>query len=447
MAVSTIKFGSRQTPLSAAAALTALLLATPAAGQAGPPIMQHDRNGDGKISQDEFPGPKHIFKRLDRYSDGFVTLREIRQNRQGGGGGTPGVGLKTATPKKPSSSAPLTFPGVDVHLHLHFMDLGQAMGQSGGRQSSGGGRPDIAASLGQAADALVTMMDQRGIATALIVTVPFHGLSDKENYQAVRAAVQRHPGRLRHLGGGAILKSMLRDIPAGRVSQEDKQRFRKLAEAVLDGGAAGFGEMISYHLCMTERHNFQYVPPDHPLFLVLADVAANRNAAIDLHMEAVEHASPMPPGLVRRCSKNPTTLVPTVAALERLLSHNRAARVVWQHIGWDNTGQMTLGLLGRLLSRHENLFLALRVPRHLPSGFIPPNRITDAGYRIRADWRAFMEKHQDRLVIGSDEFVSPSGGNDLAASFDETWNVVSQLPAEVARKIGGDNARRIYGLE
>ena len=429
------------------AALALLVLAGPAAAQGKPPIMQYDRDGDGRLSADEFPGPPMVFRRLDRDRDGFVTVRELHQGRRAGNQ-TPGAGgAQGKPPAAPAERVPvraLDFPGVDVHLHLHHMDLGQALGGTGSRPRPGS-KSEIREKLGRAADALVGMLDQRNIQTALVVTVPFHSMSPEENFDAVRAAVGRHPERLRHLGGGARLKSMLQDLPADRVGPADKKEFRRMANAVLDDGAVGFGEMISYHLCMTERHSFQFAPPDHPLFLVLADVAAARGVAIDLHMEAIATRRPMPATMARKCSKNPSRLEPTLPGLERPLAHNRGARVVWQHIGWDNTGEMTLGLLSTLLDRHSNLFLALRVPQHPPIGRLLPNRITGPSYRITADWLAFMEKYPDRLVIGSDEFVSPGGGNDLAPAFDRTWDLVSQLPPGVAAKIGGANARRIYG--
>ena len=429
-------------------ALALLVLAGPAAAQGKPPIMRNDRDGDGRLSADEFPGPAAVFQRLDTDRDGFVTVQELRQGRRGGNQ-TPGMGggqrQPTAAPAAGVPVRALGFPGMDVHLHLHYMDLGEAMGGTGSRPRPGS-KGEIREKLGQAADALVGMLDQRGIHTALVVTVPFHSMSPEENFDAITAAVGRHPTRLRHLGGGARLKSMLQDIPADRVGPAYKEEFRRIANAVLDEGALGFGEMISYHLCMTERHSFQYAPPDHPLFLVLADVAAARGVAIDLHMEAIGVRRPMPANMARKCSKNPSHLEPTVPGLERLLAHNRGARVVWQHIGWDNTGEMTLDLLSRLLDRHSNLFLALRVPQHPPAGRILPNRITDPSYRITNQWLAFMEKYPDRLVIGSDEFVSPGGGNDLAPSFDRTWNMVPQLPPGLAAKIGGANARRIYGF-
>jgi Ca2+-binding EF-hand superfamily protein len=40
-----------------------------------------DKNGDGKVSKDEFTGPAGLFDRLDANSDGFVTPEEMRQFR------------------------------------------------------------------------------------------------------------------------------------------------------------------------------------------------------------------------------------------------------------------------------------------------------------------------------------------------------------------------------
>lgn len=58
-----------------------------------------------------------------------------------------------------------------------------------------------------------------------------------------------------------------------------------------------------------------------------------------------------------------------------------------------------------------------------------------------------MENFQDRLMLGADEFIGPGTEvTKLAASFDTTWAIVDHLPDKVASKIGGDNARRVYGL-
>ena len=47
------------------------------------PLPAHDRDGDMRVSPSEFPGPRHLFDRLDRDGDGFLDL----------GGGAPGSAL------------------------------------------------------------------------------------------------------------------------------------------------------------------------------------------------------------------------------------------------------------------------------------------------------------------------------------------------------------------
>jgi len=36
-----------------------------------------DKNGDGKVSRDEFPGPPQFFDRLDANGDGFVDILDL----------------------------------------------------------------------------------------------------------------------------------------------------------------------------------------------------------------------------------------------------------------------------------------------------------------------------------------------------------------------------------
>jgi Ca2+-binding EF-hand superfamily protein len=57
----------------------------PAAGATGGERFRAmDKNNDGKVSKDEFAGPAQLFERLDANSDGFVTMQEVaRMYREG----------------------------------------------------------------------------------------------------------------------------------------------------------------------------------------------------------------------------------------------------------------------------------------------------------------------------------------------------------------------------
>ena len=435
--------------LAAVIIIAATVFAAPTVPVAQNPIQRNDRDGDGRLSRHEFPGPPHAFQRLDRNGDGFLTLQEMRQarRRQRGGGQFPG----RPAPKLAITPSP-SWRYVDVHMHLHPVGLDVALGggRHGGPGIGQGERIDLSSNLASAAEVLVARMDSFGIEKALVVVVPSNKFSPDQDLANMWGAVSSQPNRLFLMAGGATLGSVILSTRPGDVTDVVAENFEAQAKKLLKEGAIGFGEMISYHLCMTQRHSFKYAPADHPLFLRLADVAARAGIVIDLHMEAIETPSPMPKNLQRACDKNPERLFPTIPALERLLRHNRKARIVWQHVGWDNVGQMKPLLLDRLLRKHPNLYMALRVERRVNrvgGGGPMPNRIVDESGRIHPEWLKLITDHQDRLMIGSDEFISPSGKEPrMAASFADTWAMVSRLPPDITTKIGRENAIRVYRL-
>ncbi len=364
---------------------------------------------------------------------------------------------------------------VDVHVHLRGTTKSGILGNTGAHQQSkrtmrrrplepgmrpgqGPGFRDLGhqsasrsqkANLRTAAQNLIKKMDRFGVQQALVVVVPGKTTLEKE-YKSMRQVVAAYPDRLKLMAGGAMLSPYLQNIAPEDVEESDRLKFRQTAEKILRDGAVGFGEMLSYHLSMADHHSFQYTPPDHPLFLLLADIAAQNSVPIDLHMEAIVRQRPIPDNLRRASAKNPSTLAPTIPALERLLAYNREARIVWQHIGWDNTGDMTSELIDRLMATHPNLHIALRIERRtrqVGNGPPMPNRLVDQSGKLKGQWLALIKKFQDRVTIGSDEFFFPVESVRPNQSFTETWSLMDQLTPSLARKIGRDNPRRIYGLK
>lgn len=329
---------------------------------------------------------------------------------------------------------------IDVHLHLD------------GTYRMGGPRGHKVTDYEVAADYLIYHMDKYGVAKALIMPPPqIPGQEVSIYYWDLLDVVKRYPKRFLFAGGGGVLNRLIHYHGKSSVRPEDKAEFKKEAGKIIQAGAKAFGEMAILHLSLNPRHVFEEVSPIHPLFLLLADLAADYEVPIDIHMEAVPKKIPLPAGLNRVSDQNPSTLKANINAFEHLLAHNRRAKIVWQHIGWDNTQYMTIWLLRRLLKEHPNLYLALRVEEReymLGSNKPMPNRIVDKDWKIRPKWLKFFKDFPDRFMIGTDEFMGiPSVTRRRPQSFEETWIILDQLPPSLAKKIGRTNAERIYKIK
>jgi hypothetical protein len=177
------------------------------------------------------------------------------------------------------------------------------------------------------------------------------------------------------------------------------------------------------------------------LFLLLADLAARFDVPIDLHMEAITQDTPTPEWLRQASPNNPAILKENVTGFERLLAHNRQARIVWAHAGRDPIGQMTISLLRRLAEIHSNLYLQIAlVPLGGPQRIF--NRPVDANGVILPEWLDLIRSFSDRFVMGSDAFY-------CEAEFKQTESYrpfLEQLPSDLALKIGSENSARIYKL-
>lgn len=249
----------------------------------------------------------------------------------------------------------------------------------------------------------------------------------------ILAAAKNYRDKLGVLAGGETLNSMIQQaVRSGNAGPAIQREFRERAEALLRMGAAGFGEMAAEHFAGATP--YQYAPPDHPLFLLLADIAARHDVPIDLHMEAVPQGMPLPPDL--KSPPNPPRLHENIPAFERLLTHNPRAKIIWAHLGSDGTGYRTPDLCRRLLERHSNLYMEIKLDPKAPGKNFPM-----AGDKIKPDWLQLFEDFPDRFIIGSDQhYPQPSG--------PERWETVvllfNQLPPDLRKRIGTGNVDHIY---
>lgn len=346
---------------------------------------------------------------------------------------------------------------IDVHMHFSNQLKSGQRGERRGpgrrsRQGRQGPEPFSEEDFVACADNMIAEMDRHGFQRVIVMPQPrTSGQPGFYAYEQILPAVRKYPDRLSLGGGGGTLNSMIHATPPSEVTAADRARFRKEALAVLNNGAKVLGEFAVLHVSLHEHHVFEEVDADHPLYLLLADIAAEHDVPVDIHMEAVVADTPTPENLRRISPKNPATLKANIPAFERLLEHNRKAKIVWQHMGWDNVGQMTIPLLRRMLTEHPNLYLGFKVeerPYQVGTRSPMPNRMVDRDGHLKPDWMEFFEEFPDRLLLSCDQFVGIPGRTERAPQYIEgTLGAVKQLPPDVRRQIARDNAIRLYHLE
>ena len=338
------------------------------------------------------------------------------------------------------SAANLVKPIPWIDVHSHFVPVGLMSPQG----------------LKPAAKAAVDVMDKTDTQMMIVMPPPGNGsVHDPRDLiieRKLAEAVRTYSTRLVFLAGGCSLETIT-DKP---VTAEMRRKFEKQAEEILQSGARGFGEIALLH-----SPGYESVPGDHPLMLLLADIAARHDAVLDIHMEVVTDEVPIPAHKIAKYEANrdqgwlaahrPKTFTPNVPAFERLLDHNLKTKIILEHLGSDFNNQWTLDLSRRLLEKHPNLYMTLRL--WLDISFPENNPLTPDG-RIKPDWLSLFQDFPTRFLLGLDRFIAPSGSdNQLSKEACKTESVLptqkflNALPPDVARKIAYENAIALYKLK
>lgn len=317
---------------------------------------------------------------------------------------------------------------IDVHVHL-FADQGA--------------RADFDETARQA----LQIMDAEQIRTMIVMSPP--RAREGPDTESLAEIVKQYGPRLAMLGGGGTLNPMLQAAAqSGEVSEALRRTFEDTAERLIASGAKGFGEITAHHLSLAPGHAYEAVAPDHPLLRRLADVAARHDVPIDLHLDPVPADVVTPASL--GAAQNPPLLRANIEGFERLLAHNRKTTIVWAHAGSDPLGSFTPELVRALLGRHSNLALSIRPTSPRPGAMVNPRG------EVNAEWVAVLMKFPDRFVLGSDTMIVATRytGPQTPRLFASRGKgqrrgirlLLSVLPPDVARRIGYENAERLYKL-
>ncbi len=291
-------------------------------------------------------------------------------------------------------------------------------------------------------------MDATGVKRTLLMPMPqVEGQKLQLYCEDLLPMVEKYPHRFAVLGGGGSLNVIVQQaIKDGQVTAARKNEFDARVLELVRKGVVGFGEMTAEHFSMKEDHPYVAAPPDHPLFLRLADLAAQYDLPIDMHMEAIPEEMSMP--FRFKSPPNPQILKPNIAAFERLLAQNRKAKIVWVHLGWDNTGKRTIALTRRLLSENQNLYMSIRIASGMQQRKTENETFPlDKEGRLKQEWLTLFQEFPDRFLIGSDEIVKAANNHPSAGSILSTVSILEQLPENLRSQIGSKNACRLYNLQ
>jgi predicted TIM-barrel fold metal-dependent hydrolase len=325
-----------------------------------------------------------------------------------------------APPQSQDTPVPASSPFVDVHTHLDPTDINASV--------------QIA----------LEMKKKENAAKIFFLASPsVFSMAPKDRFDSelLLAAIKKYPGEFGVLGGGGTLNAIIQQaVESGDAGPAVQAKFKQRAEEIILQGALGFGEMTAEHFPTSTP--YQYAPADHPLFLMLADIAAEHNVPIDLHMEAVPQDMPLPSHL--KSPPNPPRLHANIANFERLLAHNPRAKIIWDHAGWDNTGYRTPELCRRLLQAHANLYMELKLDAQDTE--MNPPLANGATGPLKPDWLKLLQDFPDRFIIGSDQHY-PMPKQAGTQRWQEIVLLFNQLPPDLRRKIGTENAARIYNLK
>jgi hypothetical protein len=301
------------------------------------------------------------------------------------------------------------------------------------------GKNDPGRTPGGIAPTIIKVMDRLNVQTTILSPPPFPPTQDRTYGVSELSRVARdHRGRLAFVAGGESLNVTLQETPAEEVTPRITQRFTDAAEEIAQGGAAGFGELAVVHFG-NGRSPYEGCAPDHPLLLALTDVAVRYGMPINVHMEAVPHDMTFPIEH-ENTSHHPGALKGDITPFERLLGHNPKARINWLHAGWDLTGERTVDLMRRLLTRHPNLFMTIKSDDNgsrQTSPFMPD-------FGVKPAWLEMLRAFPDCFAVGSDQFYNQVDQNPTR--IEHARKLVNALPPDLAQRIGTQNAHHIYRL-
>jgi hypothetical protein len=304
-------------------------------------------------------------------------------------------------------------PLVDTHAHLDEP-------RSGFGRSAGISSDDIPAAIAAAkVDRIVVMptpnSGRRG----------HHDANERTQWFGKTSA-----GRVLALCGSDYLTPWMNNAAGrGNIPSDVDAVMAELAQDLKSGGCAGVGEIGFKHFNKTGMQAVVQLPAGYPPLLAVAATAAQAGVVLDMHAEPVE-----PEG-----ASHESEVFGTIALMYR---QSPNLRLIASHTAMTNPANARA-----LLMAFPALMMNVkRIGSSVDWDNLEP--VNDERGRLYTDWAALFEDMPDRFMIGTDFKFGRQGDHSADAytqRIHEIRLMLGSLDPAAARKIGVENAERIFG--
>ena len=188
----------------------------------------------------------------------------------------------------------------------------------------------------------------------------------------------------------------------------------------------GIGEIMSRHDDLTALTYGEAPHVNSPAFLDVFDLAAEEGLPVLVHHNITAQSEERV--LYRK-------------ELEEALAHNRNCNIIWAHIGISRRVEIQnlVSIASELLDTHPNLYVDISwlvFDYYFLDRF--PNNYMDGD--SLDDWAAFMNKYQDRVLIGTDKVGHWA---TYPAEVVKYYKLLDKLSPDVVRKVCRDNVLKL----
>jgi predicted TIM-barrel fold metal-dependent hydrolase len=202
------------------------------------------------------------------------------------------------------------------------------------------------------------------------------------------------------------------------INPNDKNAAKHIKQVMsaYPGRFYGIGELMSRHDDLTALTYGEPPRADHPALLQIYDLAAELDMPVLIHhnISGSYMADPI-----------------YLEEMKRALAHNRKANIIWAHVGISRRIEIPnlIEIIDIVLAENKNLYVDL-------SWVVYDDYIANDLEK----WSKLIEKHPDRIMIGSDKV---GHWDTYPLGITKYYSLLDLLSEDAAKKLCGENILKL----